>query len=152
MQFECDNHIDAHKVFDRMSVRNLHSWNNGFSGIILDMLDAPIDGCIISPHWACLQFGDVGISDVAWLWEILNRVILKRVFFFELGFACDVALYGHFQCCILVLKYFLTFATSCLEELSNFFLWPWPIKVMTSVKNKSIGNPFIRLTSLLMPA
>ena len=44
-------------------------------------------------------------------------------FFFELGFACDVALYGRLQCCILVLKYLLTFATSCLEELANFFFF-----------------------------
>ncbi|XP_021846780.2 pentatricopeptide repeat-containing protein At2g21090 [Spinacia oleracea] len=41
MYFECGDHIEARKVFDKMSVRNLYSWNNALSGYAkLGMIDA----------------------------------------------------------------------------------------------------------------
>uniref|UniRef100_A0A7C9E1S4 Uncharacterized protein n=1 Tax=Opuntia streptacantha TaxID=393608 RepID=A0A7C9E1S4_OPUST len=41
MYFECGDHVEARKVFDKMSVRNLYSWNNALSGYTkLGMLDA----------------------------------------------------------------------------------------------------------------
>ncbi|XP_021753111.1 pentatricopeptide repeat-containing protein At2g21090-like [Chenopodium quinoa] len=41
MYFECGDHIEARKVFDKMSVRNVYSWNNVLSGYAkLGMLDA----------------------------------------------------------------------------------------------------------------
>ncbi|KAL2937160.1 hypothetical protein RDABS01_020609 [Bienertia sinuspersici] len=41
MYFECGDHIEARKVFDKMSVRNLYSWNNALSGYAkLGMLNA----------------------------------------------------------------------------------------------------------------
>lgn len=41
MYFECGDHVEARKVFDKMSVRNVYSWNNALSGYAkLGMLDA----------------------------------------------------------------------------------------------------------------
>lgn len=41
MYFECGDHVEARKVFDKMSVRNLYTWNNALSGYTkLGMLDA----------------------------------------------------------------------------------------------------------------
>ncbi|XP_021719530.1 pentatricopeptide repeat-containing protein At2g21090-like, partial [Chenopodium quinoa] len=41
MYFECGDHIDGRKVFDKMLVRNVYSWNNALSGYAkLGMLDA----------------------------------------------------------------------------------------------------------------
>lgn len=41
MYFECGDHVEGRKVFDKMSVRNLYSWNNALSGYAkLGMLDA----------------------------------------------------------------------------------------------------------------
>ncbi|XP_074312966.1 pentatricopeptide repeat-containing protein At2g21090 [Silene latifolia] len=41
MYFECGDHNSARQVFDKMSVRNLYSWNNTVSGYVkLGMLDA----------------------------------------------------------------------------------------------------------------
>lgn len=40
MYFECDDHIEARKVFDKMSARYFSIWNNVLSGYVkVSMID-----------------------------------------------------------------------------------------------------------------